>query len=1108
MGTWACGACGRDNPEGTKFCGHCGAPAPATWTCSACGTENPEDTKFCGHCGTAASGAPPGEGPPPRPQPGPAPQPHPPPRQDASPTDVTDALRSFVATSVADRVVEEGGKFTEERRLVTAVFGDISGFTSLSERMDPEELQEVIDPVITRLSDVVGKYEGFVEKFAGDALLALFGAPVSHEDDATRACLVGLEMHHELARIVRELPPEAQHLTLHVGINSGHGIARILGSQVRMDYAVLGDAVILAQRLESAAPAGQTYVGEITYQLTRDRFEYESVGELTLKGKSEPVPAWRLIGERKSSRADRAHKRGGRLVGRQRELDAVTRVLDTLDEGRGGIVSVTGEAGVGKSRLTEEVWQRAQERGVRWLQARCLSYGAGLAYWPYVDLLRRLPGVSQDEAPGDAASHLASLLERNAVGQAFPYLARLLGLPLLGRGQEVPELEPEAFRRGLHEAFSSWARALSAKNPVVIALEDVHWADASSLELTSDLVRLSRDERVVLYLTGRPEAAAPIAEIAAVADAEAREHVMLEPLDETGVGELVDGLLRGAASRGLARMVTERTAGNPFFVEELVRSLQDTGVLLAEDGAWRMKRGWDAETIPPTIEGVLSGRIDRLRRPAASLLQTASVIGRQVPVPLLEAVADDVALQEPLAQLIDSGFLDRSGEEREETLLFHHALVQEAAYSRLLRRQRRQLHLKVAEVAEQIYGARDDVVDLLARHLYLGQAGSKAIDYLVRAGERAKRLFANEEAIVHFTRAAELARADAQASGRLPDILLTLADLHELVGDYDQALELYSEVRDATNDVRAWRGIASTLRRRGDYERALATLEGAFMKVRSRAVDTRPLWLERAWTLLVGGRLDEAIEAAKQGLEATSSRHDALAGQLILQISNAESIAGRYGVAIDNALEARRIFELHDDTRGLASAMRILGGAYWYLDRLDEAAGALRRGLALAERIGSVEEIGGCLINLGAVELARGALEEAIACDRRAIEEFERIGHASGRAVGYSNLAEKLMRVGDKEEALRYCDRALEVARALGDTLAVADTLQIVASIRLAQGDYREAARRAEEAVALFVQMGVDDSATESAKLASDAWRHAGETERALQVPTRAGSPP
>ena len=284
--------------------------------------------RFCGHCGSPAAAA---EAPSPLSAP-------PPPDADSGQTDVAEALRSFVAGPVADRLVEAGGRLPEERRLITALFADVSGFTSLADRLDPEQLLDVIDPVISHLSSIVGRYEGYVEKFAGDALLALFGAPVAHEDDAERALLVALEMHAELARLCDELPHRPE-LTLHVGVNSGHGIARILGSEARMDYAVLGDSVILAQRFESAAPPGETYVSEATMRLTRGRFEFEPVGELTLKGKAEPVPAWRLV----ERRAGTAAPHTSALIGREEEVGATTAVLTELGARVGGVVTITCE---------------------------------------------------------------------------------------------------------------------------------------------------------------------------------------------------------------------------------------------------------------------------------------------------------------------------------------------------------------------------------------------------------------------------------------------------------------------------------------------------------------------------------------------------------------------------------------------------------------------------------------------------------------------------------------------------------------------------------------------------------------------------------------------
>ncbi len=1050
-----CAACGRALRPSHKFCPHCGAPLATATAAPLAG---------------AASSVP----------------------LVAEGTDVAEALHSFVAGRVGQRLTEVGVQLATERRLVTALFADISGFTKLADRLDPEQLLEVIDPVVTRLANVVRRYEGYVEKFAGDALLALFGAPVSHEDDAERAVLVALEMQRELEPIRQELL-ETPDLTLHIGINTGHGIARMLRSEVRTDYAVLGDSVILAQRLQSAAPSGQTYVSDATYQQTKRRFDYELVGDLMLKGKAEPVRAWRLVGEREEGR--RAIPRGrsatSRLVGREQELAALGAPLARLARGKGALITLTGEPGIGKSRLTEEVKRIASAEGIRWLEARCLSYGAGLAYWPYAEMIRSMVGIWAEDVPSEALSRLSAVLNHVGVSSALPLFSRLLGLP--DPANEAKPLEPEAFRRALHTAFVSWARALARETPTVIALEDVHWADASTLAVTAELARLCTDEPIALYLTARPEAEPALAGLGTPQPA-----IRLASLNEAGVAALIENVLGGAPPRPLSAFVMQRTAGNPFFVEELLRSLLDMGALEREEGVWRLRAGWDARNLPPTLEGVLSARIDLLPLAVAKLLKTASVIGRRVRLPLLRAVTGTpAAMEKDLEQLIAAGFLDHSQEDGTPLVVFHHALVQDVAYSRLLRRARSDLHHRVAEAAESLYGAGDDTIDLLARHLYLGKAGAKALDYLLRAGERAKRLFANDQAILHLGRAVELARDEPTFASRLSGILLDLADLDELVGRYDDALRIYGEVQAATNDLRAWHGIASTFRKRGEYSKALDALDAALKSTPPTEGDLLPLRVEQARTLAVSGRLAEADEVLRSALETSRARRDAVVGQLLLLLARVRDQQGKAEEALAHAQEARQIFEERGDLRGVAMAMRTLGGTHIHLARLDEAVLALRRGLEVAERVGAVDEIGSCLINLGVAERRRGNLEEAIACDRQAIAEFERVGHQAGRAQAYANLTQKLVQQGALEAALEHGAKALQIARSIGHRLTIADVTHTVATIHMNQGRLTEAATGAEEAAQLFLELGAKPRVAESLTLAADAWERAGERARA-----------
>jgi class 3 adenylate cyclase/tetratricopeptide (TPR) repeat protein len=1002
---------------------------------------------------------------------------------ERSESDVSEALRSFVSAPVADRLVEAGGRLPEERRLITALFADVSGFTSLSERLgDPEDLLEVIDPVITALSDVVGRYEGYVEKFAGDALLALFGAPVSHGDDADRALLVALEMHRELARVCAELPQRPE-LTLHVGVNSGHGIARILGSEARMDYGVLGDSVILAQRLESAAPPGETYVSEVTVELTRERFEFEPVGALTLKGKSEPVSAWRLLGVRKVAAQSRRP-----MIGREEELAAVVEALAAAREGRGGVITVTGEPGVGKSRLTEEARARAEADGMGWLLARCLSYGAGLAYWPYAELLRAAAGLVVSDSLVEAGHKLRSAFGH--LPSALPYFERLLGLPAASDAADVVSLEPEAFRRGLHGAFRAWLSTVATAGPIVVAIEDVHWADASTLELTRELADVTDHVPLVLYLIARPEAEAPMAELAV-----SRTAIRLEPLDEARVEVLVEALLEGSAPQGLVPFVAKRTAGNPYFVGEMVRALLDSEDLFREDGVWRMRRGWDVRRLPATIEEVLSARFDLLPRTAGTVLQTAAVIGRRVPLPLLRAVADDADLSSSLERLTSAGFLDRIDDDGNETFLFHHALVQDVAYSRLLRRQQRQLHRRVADAAEELYGAGEDVIDLLARHRYLG-AAPDAVDYLLRAADRAKRLFANEEAILHLGRAVELTPDDFE-------IKLTLAEIHDLVGEFEEASSLYDAVRQATNDPRAWAGTAATLRKQGDYVGAIGVVDDAFAAAEPGA-DLVPLWRESGWALSLSGRYEQAIDVFQAAIEAAGARKDSAVAQLLIQLGRAEAAVSRFEQALEHGLEAQRICEETDDVRTLVIALRMVGSAHWFLDRLDEGADALRRGLELAERVGNAEEIAACLVNLALIEKKRGDLDQAIELELRAIEQCARIGHETGRAQAYANLADSLERSGRLDEAEEYCRKAQSLAGSIGYPLAVADSTNTMATIELKRSNFAQAGAMAEQAVELFLEVGASHQAKTTLELAAEAWEAAGDHARARDCSSRA----
>ncbi|MBK5308330.1 MAG: AAA family ATPase [Frankiaceae bacterium] len=1005
MAGWTCAGCGADNPVGNAFCGQCGSQAPAVsttaWSCRSCGASNPEASAFCGGCGTQRSQV----------------------RQ-------------------------------EELRLVTALFADISGFTSLAETLDTEELHEVISPVVRGLTEVAERYGGFVEKYAGDALLVVFGAPVTHEDDAQRALLTALDMHAAMPVLLAALGPQAQHLEIHVGVNTGRVIARHTGSEQQSDYAVLGDSVILAQRLESVCPSGETYVGELTHELCGDTFAFEPLAPLTLKGKAAPVSAYRLVGRRTPHVAELRP-----MFGRVEERAVLAAALDDLGRGGGSVVTITGEPGSGKSRLVAALREDAEERTVTWLTARCLSYGASLPYWPFADLLRQVVGIDADDDSAVAIAKLAAALPADAM-----HGAQLL----LSLAEDAGS--PQAARRAVHEAVVQWLQSMVDNRPVVLVIEDLHWIDSASTDLLREVLVSVRP--LVVVMTQRPDAGAP-----AFAMSLSRHDITLTELSAEAVAALAAEVLGKPPGPMLADLLVARTGGNPLFVEELTRTLAESDSLVDSSAGCELRPGGSLTDVPTTVEQVLATRVDALPPPAAGLLQVASVIGRTMPLALLEAVAGVEAMQE-LNALLTAGMLDRADDPRADAVSFHHALLQDVVHARLLRRRRRELHRQVADVGRELYGEGDETIGLVARHLFLAEAGQEAVDALLRAGRHAAALYANDEAAVHLSNAIEvlagLPDADVPAA-----LQLELAGVQEVRGAYDEALALYRAVRTSTGAVPAWRGELAVLRARGKYDEALALwTEAAQAGARGPELD-----LERGSTLLdAGGHAEDAIPIFEAAL--TSVVDEALAARLLGQLARAQIFSGREDEALHTARSAVERACLAGDLRQEAGALRMEGDVLRKLTRFDDAERVLSVALGRARRAGAVDEEAGLLINLGLVEVERGNPGAALAHYEKAIAGFERIGHASGIAVGYGNVAEVLLLLGRAEDCLTWCDRATDQAETIGHLGTLADAGRTRARALQTLGDLDAACLAALEAARVYERMNLIDERDACLRLA------------------------
>jgi len=830
-----CSNCGTVNPDAHNFCRECGSGLARP--CPRCAAAVQPLDKFCGQCG-----------------------------------------RKLEPTAFAGG---GGGYGNEgERKHITVLFSDLSGYTAMTETLDPEDVTDIMGRIFGEIEQVVTKYEGTIDKLIGDAAMILFGVPNAHEDDPVRAIRAAREIHARVEALNRQFIEKVGHpLTMHSGINTG----LVVTGEINLAEAVLGitgDTVNVAARLEGLAGPGQILVGPDTYAQSESYFHFNPLAPTSVKGKSKPIRIYEVLSPRTASpNKHRAYSRQTRLIGRMSELQQMQRMLIKTQKNQGVILTISGEAGTGKSRLVEEFRAGVKSEPVQWIDGQAYAYAQNSPYSLFTDLFCRAFHINE----GDPTATVKEKVEfgiKNLVGskqEIMSYVAELFSVGSLAEDAVSPEIRKVRLQKAIRYILT----ALAGRTPTVICLEDLHWADPSSLELIRSILS---DFHYPLFLicVYRPG-------LLLISDKQRRDlkdtyrQVTLKDLAPAHMEDMAKSLLEtDNIPDDLRRFIHQKVGGNPFYLEEVIHSLIESGVLVFAKGSWILRKSIEDSKIPPTIHGVISGRLDRLEKKVKRVLQEAAVIGRTFYYEILNKITElkpDIDDCLKGLEALDLIKIRPDGPDLE--YLFKNALIQEVAYSSLLRKERRAIHERIGLVMEQAFADRlSEFYEPIGLHFKRGRSLHKAIRYLMKSGEKSLRKYALEESHRHFAAAYEILDGKSEKTEKEQRLLIDLLNRWSFVyyyrGRYRKLIRLlnsHKELAESLADTEllgmyyAWLGFALWHRERfnqayGYMEKALSLGDACS---NDQIIGYSCAWL--SWTCTELGFMDKAIGYAERAQE-------------------------------------------------------------------------------------------------------------------------------------------------------------------------------------------------------------------------------------------------
>lgn len=991
--------------------------------CPKCGFDNPKGSKFCNQCGSLLSIL-------------------------SNKEDHLNIAQSYIPKELREKISHTS--IEGERKKVTVLFADISGFTALSEKLDPEEVTELINKCFKSLIKVIYKYEGTIDKFIGDCIMALFGAPIAYEDTPERAVYSALEIMGALDRFNEE---QGTKLSIHIGINSGIVVAGGVGSDLRMDYTVMGDTVNLAERLMSHAK-DEILVSKPVYKKAGYLFCMQELEMLKVKGKLKKVKPYRVIGIKTVPES----KRGicevySPLVGRDAEFKVIKDALEKVIKGKGAVVSLIGEAGLGKSRLIEEL-RKKTIKNTKWLSGRALSYGKTFPYAIILEQIRNYLGIDEFTPELEMAKRLKNKTKKlfgKRTAEYLPYLSLFLSLEAPKELQKkVKHLKPESLQLQEFVSVKALFKEIAKNQSLVLYFEDTHWIDQESIELIRFLLDGLKDVSVLFLFETRPEQDTGLYRILdnikKIFKKRYRE-IRLKPLEKEDAITLVQNLLRiPGFPQDVSSLILKKSEGNPFYIEEIIRSFLDAGILTKKNKIYNFAKDISSFEIPDTVEAVIRSRIDRLPTEEKEVLGNASIIGRSFHYQVLSYITHLEKIDKAIAILQNGEFILKKSASSLSPLyseyMFKHTLIREVAYNGLLKKKRKKIHKQIAEcIGKKFKNKIENYFETLGHHYYYAEMLKKSYDYYKKAGDRAKELYKNNAAMECYTKSIEIGRKifpdekERMASllERRGDVEVIKALYDNAFTDYKNSFKYYKELKKKA-DIK--RKMGRVYYNKGAYDLAISSYESAIKMLKNRPSNVLSETLLDYAHLLFEGRSDNlrAEEMTERALAKIDKKKEPRIYAKGLNILGGISFTkGNYDKALKYYQKTLCIFEKLNDKSGISSSSNNIGSVFFQKGEFDKALKYYKKHLAISEEIGYKKGISIASGNIGFIYSNKGELDTALKYFERNLARAEEIGNKSGVGDASANIGIIYHDKGELDTALKYFKKHLSTSREIGD---------------------------------------------------------------------------